>query len=204
MEGGWSGGSRDTARRCRRRTWRLCGGAMSHGRGFEQGDFERGDFDTAGFEWLDPEIDWRGQRSFPTWPSRASDTRECANTSYPDRGHRGLPDEPEEFIDAGGDQVLVFSREGGRGRGSGAEVVTSRPPTSGRSATARRSACGATGSAPTPSKPPGCRSSCLGRTADLRTKRCLDRVDCVEYRSRGGTSRSDDNCVASGALDSRR
>jgi ketosteroid isomerase-like protein len=30
----------------------------------------------------------------------------------------------EEFIDAGGDQVLVFSREGGRGRGSGAEVMT--------------------------------------------------------------------------------
>ena len=32
--------------------------------------------------------------------------------------------EPEEFIDAGDDKVLVFSREGGRGRGSGAEVVT--------------------------------------------------------------------------------
>jgi ketosteroid isomerase-like protein len=31
---------------------------------------------------------------------------------------------PEEFIDAGGDQVLVFSREGGRGKQSGAEVVT--------------------------------------------------------------------------------
>ena len=31
---------------------------------------------------------------------------------------------PEEFIDAGDDQVLVFSREGGRGRGSGAEVMT--------------------------------------------------------------------------------
>ena len=31
---------------------------------------------------------------------------------------------PEEFIDAGADQVLVFSREGGRGRGSGAEVQT--------------------------------------------------------------------------------
>ena len=31
---------------------------------------------------------------------------------------------PEEFIDAGDDQVLVFSREGGRGRGSGAEVQT--------------------------------------------------------------------------------
>jgi ketosteroid isomerase-like protein len=31
---------------------------------------------------------------------------------------------PEEFIDAGADRVLVFSREGGRGRGSGAEVQT--------------------------------------------------------------------------------
>ena len=31
---------------------------------------------------------------------------------------------PEEFIDAGGDQVLVFSREGGRGKGSGAAVQT--------------------------------------------------------------------------------
>jgi ketosteroid isomerase-like protein len=31
---------------------------------------------------------------------------------------------PEEFIDAGSDQVLVFSREGGRGKGSGAEVQT--------------------------------------------------------------------------------
>jgi ketosteroid isomerase-like protein len=31
---------------------------------------------------------------------------------------------PEEFIDAGPDQVLVFSREGGRGKGSGAEVIT--------------------------------------------------------------------------------
>jgi ketosteroid isomerase-like protein len=31
---------------------------------------------------------------------------------------------PEEFIDAGEDRVLVFSREGGRGKGSGAEVET--------------------------------------------------------------------------------
>jgi ketosteroid isomerase-like protein len=30
----------------------------------------------------------------------------------------------EEFIDAGDDQVLVFAREGGRGKGSGAEVET--------------------------------------------------------------------------------
>jgi ketosteroid isomerase-like protein len=30
----------------------------------------------------------------------------------------------EEFIDAGDDQVLVFAPEGGRGKGSGAEVRT--------------------------------------------------------------------------------
>jgi ketosteroid isomerase-like protein len=30
----------------------------------------------------------------------------------------------EEFIDAGEDRVLVFSREGGRGKGSGAEAET--------------------------------------------------------------------------------
>ena len=32
--------------------------------------------------------------------------------------------EAKEFIDAGDDKVLVFSREGGRGKGSGAEVQT--------------------------------------------------------------------------------
>jgi ketosteroid isomerase-like protein len=31
---------------------------------------------------------------------------------------------PERFIDAGHDRVLVFSREGGRGKESGAEVQT--------------------------------------------------------------------------------
>jgi ketosteroid isomerase-like protein len=31
---------------------------------------------------------------------------------------------PERFIDVGDDRVLVFSREGGRGKGSGAEVQT--------------------------------------------------------------------------------
>jgi ketosteroid isomerase-like protein len=33
---------------------------------------------------------------------------------------------PERFIDAGVDRVLVFSREGGRGKGSGVEVQTHR------------------------------------------------------------------------------
>ena len=94
-------------------------------RGFESGAFERGEFDAEDLAWLDPEIDWRGPREFP----------DLAQSRF---GHDGVREyfavlsdaleeyrmHPEEFIDAGGDQVLVFSREGGRGRGSGAEVVT--------------------------------------------------------------------------------
>jgi ketosteroid isomerase-like protein len=77
------------------------------------------------FEFLDPEIEWFGPREFP-------------DLAEPQHGHEGvrryietiaeaLEDYrmvPEQFIDAGGDRVLVFSREGGRGRGSGAEVFT--------------------------------------------------------------------------------
>jgi ketosteroid isomerase-like protein len=76
-------------------------------------------------ELLDAEIEWRGPREFP-------------DLAEPVYGHEGvrryleklseaLEDyrmTPEESIDAGGDQVLVFSREGGRGRDSGAEVQT--------------------------------------------------------------------------------
>jgi ketosteroid isomerase-like protein len=93
--------------------------------GFDRGTFENGDFDPAFFEWLDPEIEWRGPREFP-------------DLAEPRYGHSGVREyiailaealedyrmRPEEFIDAGGEQVLVFSREGGRGRGSGAEVET--------------------------------------------------------------------------------
>lgn len=92
--------------------------------GLERGDFMRGEFGTL-LDWLDPEIDWRGPREFP-------------DLAQPRRGHDGVREYiavlnqaiadyrmvPEEFIDAGGDQVLVFSREGGRGRGSGADVQT--------------------------------------------------------------------------------
>ena len=74
---------------------------------------------------LDPEIEWQGPREFP-------------DLAEPRHGHDGVREYfetlseaiedyrmvPEEFIDAGSDQVLVFSREGGRGKGSGAEVVT--------------------------------------------------------------------------------
>jgi ketosteroid isomerase-like protein len=86
------------------------------------GSRDRADFEPV-FDWLDPEIDWRGPREFP-------------DLAEPRRGHEGVREyiailteafedyrmTPEEFIDAGGDQVLVFSREGGRGKGSGAEV----------------------------------------------------------------------------------
>ena len=74
---------------------------------------------------FDPEIEWRGPREFP-------------DLAEPHFGHEGVARyiakvneafddyqmNPEEFIDAGADRVLVFSREGGRGRGSGAEVET--------------------------------------------------------------------------------
>lgn len=74
-------------------------------------------------EFIDPEIDWRGPREFP-------------DLAEPHYGYEGVAryvakvgevlDDyrmvPERFIDAGDDRVLVFSREGGRGKGSGAEV----------------------------------------------------------------------------------
>ena len=90
----------------------------------DRGDAARGDI-SALLEWVDPEIEWRGPREFP-------------DLAEPRHGYDGIREymailyeaiedyrmSPEEFIDAGEDQVLVFSREGGRGRGSGAEVVS--------------------------------------------------------------------------------
>jgi ketosteroid isomerase-like protein len=89
-------------------------------RGYD--DFAQG---RIAFELLDPEIEWRGPREFP-------------DLAEPHYGHEGVRQYiaqlsevfndyrmiAEEFIDAGGDQVLVFTREGGRGRGSGIEVQT--------------------------------------------------------------------------------
>ena len=74
---------------------------------------------------LDEKIEWIGPREFP----------DLAEPHYGHEGVRRYVEKvleaiedyrmvPEEFIDAGGDQVLVFSREGGRGRGSGAAVQT--------------------------------------------------------------------------------
>jgi ketosteroid isomerase-like protein len=76
-------------------------------------------------ELIDPEIEWLGPREFP-------------DLAEPHYGHEGVQRYlakvaeaiedyrmvPERFIDAGDDWVLVFSREGGRGLASGAEVET--------------------------------------------------------------------------------
>ena len=74
---------------------------------------------------IDSQIEWNFPREFP-------------DLAEPHYGYEGakqyrrkiaevLDDYrmvPERFIDAGDDRVLVFSREGGRGKGSGAEVFT--------------------------------------------------------------------------------
>ena len=84
-----------------------------------------GDIQAPTSELIDEQIEWRGPREFP----------DLAEPLYGREGVRRYTEKlseaiedyrmtPEEFIDAGGDQVLVFSREGGRGRVSGAEVQT--------------------------------------------------------------------------------
>ena len=77
------------------------------------------------FELLNPEIEWRGPREFPdlAGPRRGHEgvRRYIAQLSEVFNDYRMVA---EEFIDAGGDQVLVFAREGGRGKGSGLEVQT--------------------------------------------------------------------------------
>jgi ketosteroid isomerase-like protein len=74
---------------------------------------------------IDPQIEWNGPREFP-------------DLAEPHYGYEGVKQYlrtiaevlddyrmvPERFIDASDDCVLVFSREGGRGKGSGAEVQT--------------------------------------------------------------------------------
>jgi ketosteroid isomerase-like protein len=77
------------------------------------------------FEALDPEIEWRGPHEFP-------------DLAEPRHGHDGVReymaklDEAfddyrmvaEEFVDVDDDRILVFAREGGRGKGSGLAVRT--------------------------------------------------------------------------------
>ena len=89
-------------------------------RGYEA--FARGGVD---FELLDPEIEWHGPPEFSelAGPYHGHDGvrryMEALNEVFED--YRMVP---EDFIDAGPDQVLVFSREGGSGKGSGAAVQT--------------------------------------------------------------------------------
>jgi ketosteroid isomerase-like protein len=76
-------------------------------------------------EFIDPEIDWRGPREFPDLAERhygyEGVARYLAKLGEVLDDYRMMP---ERFIDAGDDRVLVFSREGGRGKLSGAEVQT--------------------------------------------------------------------------------
>ena len=74
---------------------------------------------------VDPEIAWQGPREFPGLAETVYGYEGIAR--YGDKIAEALDDYrmvPERFIDAPGDRVLVFSREGGRGKGSGAEVQT--------------------------------------------------------------------------------
>jgi ketosteroid isomerase-like protein len=86
-----------------------------------------GDFAPYLVEWLDPEIEWLGPREFP----------DLAEPHYGRAGIRRYIETlfeaiedytmvPEEFIDAGGEHVLVFCvlARGGTRQGSGAQGYT--------------------------------------------------------------------------------
>jgi ketosteroid isomerase-like protein len=77
------------------------------------------------FDFLDPDIDWRGPREFPDLaePHHGRD----GVRRYMEKLTEAFDDYTmvaEEFIDVGPDKVLVFAREGGRGKGSQAAVQT--------------------------------------------------------------------------------
>jgi ketosteroid isomerase-like protein len=74
---------------------------------------------------IDPAVEWQGPREFPDLAETVYGYEGMAR--YGAKIAEALDDYrmvPERFIDAGGDRVLVFSREGGRGKGSGAKVQT--------------------------------------------------------------------------------
>jgi ketosteroid isomerase-like protein len=74
---------------------------------------------------IDPEIEWQGPREFPDLAETVYGYEGMAR--YAAKIAEALDDYrmvPERFIDARDDRVLVFSREGGRGKGSGADVQT--------------------------------------------------------------------------------
>jgi ketosteroid isomerase-like protein len=86
--------------------------------------FNRGDLD-AYLAALDPEFEWQGPREIP----------DLAGTHHGPEGVRWYLSKltevfndyrmvAEEFIDLDGERVLVFAREGGRGKGSGIAVQT--------------------------------------------------------------------------------
>jgi ketosteroid isomerase-like protein len=76
-------------------------------------------------ELIDTEIEWLGPREFPDLAEphygHEGVTRYLAKVAEAIEDYRMVP---ERFIDVGDDRVLVLSREGGRGKGSGAEIET--------------------------------------------------------------------------------
>jgi ketosteroid isomerase-like protein len=73
-------------------------------------EFKGGRFNV---DFLDPEIEWRGPREFPDLAEPHFGHEGVGR--YLDKVYEAFDDYrmvPEEFIDAGDDQVLVFSRAG--------------------------------------------------------------------------------------------
>jgi ketosteroid isomerase-like protein len=74
---------------------------------------------------INPEIEWQGPREFPDLAETVYGYEGMAR--YRAKLAEALDDyrmAPERFIDARDDRVVVFSREEGRGKGSGAQVET--------------------------------------------------------------------------------
>ena len=76
---------------------------------------------------IDSQIEWNAPREFPD-PDLAEPQYGYEGAKHYRRTIAKVMDDyrmvPERFIDAGDDRVLVFSREGGRGKGSGADIET--------------------------------------------------------------------------------
>jgi ketosteroid isomerase-like protein len=69
-------------------------------------------------EFIDPQIEWIGPREFPDLGETHHGYEGIA--SYVAKIAEAIDDyrmAPERFVDVGNDRVLVFSREGGRGKG---------------------------------------------------------------------------------------
>jgi ketosteroid isomerase-like protein len=86
--------------------------------------FNRGELDAV-LSMLDPEFEWEGPREIPglagTYRGAEGVRHYLSKLTDVFNDYRMVP---EEFIDAGGEQVLVLAREGGRGKGSGIAVQT--------------------------------------------------------------------------------